>query len=250
MMTETMMQVHQEKSVPVRDASFCAHVRSSEEFLGSALLIDKPGGWTSYDVIRRLKRYFPRRTKIGHTGTLDPLATGLLILLFGKATKAQQQFLHLPKVYEGIMRLGEVTPSMDADTEVMLRKPIDQLTAAQIESACSAHTGEIQQIPPMYSAVKVDGERLYKKARRGESVPRSPNTVTIHSFDVLRIVDAEVHFRVQCSKGTYIRALAHDVGQHLDVGAHLTQLRRTVIGNYQVESACTLEQLITFLEKL
>ncbi len=246
MMPETIEQVHQ--SVPVWDVSVCARARSMEDFLGTALLVDKPSGWTSYDVIRRLKRYFPRATKIGHTGTLDPLATGLLILLFGKATKSQEQFLRLPKVYDGTMRLGEVTPSMDSATEVTLRKPIDSLTSAQIESSCSAYTGIIQQIPPMYSAVKVGGERLYKKARRGESVERSPNTVTIHSFEVLRVEGAEVHFRVRCSKGAYIRVLAHDIGQHLCVGAHLTQLRRTAVGSYQVERACTIEQLLTVLE--
>ena len=246
--TETMEQTHQEKSVPVWDASVCARARSAEDFLGTALLVDKPIDWTSYDVIRRLKRYFPKATKIGHTGTLDPLATGLLILLFGKATKSQEQFLRLPKVYDGTMRLGEDTPSMDSATEVTTRKPIDSVTSAQIESACSAFTGVIQQIPPMYSAVKMGGERLYKKARRGESVERSPNTVTIHSIEVLRVKGAEVYFRVQCSKGTYIRVLAHDVGQHLHVGAHLTQLRRTAVGSYQVERACSVEQLVTVLE--
>ncbi|MCY3629884.1 MAG: tRNA pseudouridine(55) synthase TruB [Bacteroidota bacterium] len=250
MTAEPMEQTHQEKSVPVWDASVCARARSAEDFLGAALLVDKPGGWTSYDVIRRLKRYFPRATKIGHTGTLDPLATGLLILLFGRATKSQGRFLRLPKVYDGTMRLGEVTPSMDSATEVTLRKPIGSLTFAQIESACSVHTGGIQQIPPMYSAVKVGGERLYKKARRGESVERSPNEVTIHSFKVLRVEGAEVHFRVRCSKGTYIRVLAHDVGQHLHVGAHLTQLRRTAIGSYQVERACSVEQLVAVLENI
>lgn len=250
MTAEPMEQTHQEKSVPVWDASVCARARSAEDFLGAALLVDKPGGWTSYDVIRRLKRYFPRATKIGHTGTLDPLATGLLILLFGRATKSQGRFLRLPKVYDGTMRLGEVTPSMDSATEVTLRKSIGSLTFAQIESACSVHTGGIQQIPPMYSAVKVGGERLYKKARRGESVERSPNEVTIHSFKVLRVEGAEVHFRVRCSKGTYIRVLAHDVGQHLHVGAHLTQLRRTAIGSYQVERACSVEQLVAVLENI
>ncbi len=248
MTTETIEKAHQEESVPVWDTSVCARAGSVEDFLGAALLVDKPGGWTSYDVIRRLKRYFPKKTKIGHTGTLDPLATGLLILLFGKATKSQGRFLRLPKVYDGTMRLGEVTPSMDSATEVTLRKPIDSLTSAQIESACSAHTGVIQQIPPMYSAVKVGGERLYKKARRGESVERSPNTVTIHSFEILCVAGAEVHFRVRCSKGTYIRVLAHDVGQHLRVGAHLTRLRRTSIGSYQVERACSIKQLVAVLE--
>lgn len=215
---------------------------------GSAFLIDKPEGWTSYDIIRRLKRYFPKSVKIGHAGTLDPLATGLLILLFGKATKAQQAFLALPKVYYGTMRLGEVTPSMDAETDVTERRDITRVTPQQIESACAAHTGTIEQIPPMYSAVKVGGERLYKKARRGESILRKPNTVTVSAFDLLDVAGADVRFRVRCSKGTYIRALAHDVGQSLGVGAYLTKLRRTAIGEYSVEQAWDIQQLISVLE--
>lgn len=215
---------------------------------GSAFLIDKPEGWTSYDIIRRLKRYFPKSVKIGHAGTLDPLATGLLILLFGKATKTQQAFLALPKVYYGTMRLGEITPSMDGETEVVECRDITMVTLPQIESACIAHTGTIKQIPPMYSAVKVGGERLYKKARRGESVLRKPNTVTVYAFNVLNVDGSNVQFRVRCGKGTYIRALAHDVGQSLGVGAYLTKLRRTAIGTYQVQEAWDIQQLISVLE--
>lgn len=215
---------------------------------GSAFLIDKPEGWTSYDVIRRLKRYFPKSVKIGHAGTLDPLATGLLILLFGKATKAQQSFLALPKVYHGTLRLGETTPSMDAETEVTERRDTAMVTPSQIASACAAHTGTIKQIPPMYSAVKVGGERLYKKARRGESVLRKPNTVTVSAFDVLNVDGRDVQFRVRCGKGTYIRVLAHDVGQSLGVGGHLTRLRRTAIGAYRIQHAWGMQQLISELE--
>ena len=215
---------------------------------GSAFLIDKPEGWTSYDVIRRLKRYLPKSVKIGHAGTLDPLATGLLILLFGKATKAQQTFLALPKVYHGTMRLGETTPSMDAETEVTERRDIAMVTPLQIASACAAHTGTIEQVPPMYSAVKVGGERLYKKARRGESVVRKPNTVTVSAYDVLEVDGPDVQFRVRCGKGTYVRVLAHDVGQSLGVGAHLTRLRRTAIGVYCVREAWDMQQLISELE--
>lgn len=218
------------------------------DILGSAFLIDKPEGWTSYDIIRRLKRYFPKSVKIGHAGTLDPLATGLLILLFGKATKTQQAFLALPKIYYGTMRLGEITPSMDAETEVVERRDITTVTPMQIASACVAHTGEIEQIPPMYSAVKVGGERLYKKARRGESVLRKPNTVTVFAFDLLNVDGPDVQFRVRCGKGTYIRALAHDVGQSLGVGAHLTKLRRTAIGAYQVQEAWDMQKLISVLD--
>ena len=218
------------------------------EIPGSAFLVDKPEGWTSYDIIRRLKRYFPKSVKIGHAGTLDPLATGLLILLFGKATKTQQAFLALPKVYYGTMRLGEITPSMDSETEVVERRDITMITPTQIASACIAHTGTIKQIPPMYSAVKVGGERLYKKARRGESVLRKPNTVKVSAFDLLNVSGPDVQFRVRCGKGTYIRALAHDVGQSLGVGAHLTKLRRTAIGAYQVQEAWDMQQLISVLE--
>ena len=250
MVAETLARTHNRKHVPVLDVSACAQISSVQDVLDSALLVDKPHGWTSYDVIRRLKRYFPRSTKIGHAGTLDPLATGLLILLFGKATKSQQIFLDLPKVYDGTMRLGEVTPSMDSETGILERKSIEGLAPGQIKLACAAHTGVIQQTPPMYSAVKVKGERLYKKARRGESVLRSSNTVTVYSFEVLSVQEADVCFRVRCSKGTYIRVLAHDVGQHLCVGGHLTQLRRTSIGEHKVQQAFTVEELVTVLEKI
>ncbi len=249
-MTGMLGQVDQEKRVTVLDQSIHENVRCIEDILGSAFLVDKPSGCTSYDIIRRVKRYFPRSTKIGHTGTLDPLATGLLILLFGKATKAQLRFLSLPKTYLGTIRLGETTASMDSETEVLKRKKTDQLSEEQIEAACTAYKGVIEQIPPMYSAIKVNGERLYKKARRGESIQCRPNTVTIHSFEVLCIKDADVNFRVQCSKGTYVRVLAHDVGQRLGVGGHLTRLRRTAIGDYQVDRALKIEALIAILRSL
>ncbi len=248
MITETPERIRARKPVSVLDRSSFPGTGLSQQIPGSALLVDKPCSWTSYDVIRRLKRYFPKSTKIGHAGTLDPLATGLLILLFGKATKSHHMFLALPKTYEGTVRLGEVTPSMDSETEVLERKSTETLTLEQVKSACAAHTGAIQQIPPMYSAVKVNGERLYKKARRGESVPRRPNTVTIHALEVLDIHGADVRFRVRCSKGTYIRVLAHDVGQHLHVGGHLTRLRRTAIGEYNVQQSFTVEELTAILE--
>ncbi len=243
-------QVDEPRHVKVLDQSVHGGVRRLDDFLGAAQLVDKPGGCTSYDIIRRVKRYFPKSTKIGHTGTLDPFATGLLILLFGRATKSQLQFLCLPKTYLGTIRLGEVTPSMDSETEVTERKMIDQLSHEEIEAACMNYTGVIGQTPPMYSAVKVKGERLYKKARRGESVERRPNTVIIHKFEVLRIEGAEVSILVRCSKGTYIRVLAHDVGQHLGVGGHLTQLRRTAIGDYRVDRAPTIDKLVATLENL
>ena len=249
MICETLNQIHTLPKVNVLDGAVRNDTIKVDDFLGSAFLVDKPSGWTSYDVIRRLKRYFPKTTKIGHAGTLDPLATGLLILLFGKATKEQDHFLGLPKTYSGTMCLGEDTPSMDSETEVSHRRSIDHLTPKQIESACAAMTGLIQQIPPMYSAVKVKGERLYKKARRGESVIRQPNTVTVYDFKILNIDGANVIFFVRCSKGTYIRVLAHDLGQKLSVGAHLTQLRRTRIGEYHVDQALKVHDLIEVLER-
>jgi len=227
-----------------------SNIHFATSIIGSAVLLDKPSGWTSYDCIRRLKRYFPKSTKIGHAGTLDPLATGLLILLFGKATKSQQMFMNLTKRYQATMRLGQTTPSMDSETEVIEDKCVSGLTADQIQSAVQNHVGVIEQIPPMYSAIKVKGERLYKIARRGQSIPRKPNQVTIYSADVLRIHKADVCFSVECSKGTYIRVLAHDIGQALRVGAHLIQLRRTAIGSYDVQQASKMQDLIKTLENL
>ncbi len=206
------------------------------------LLMDKPKGWSSFDVIRKLRRLLPVR-KIGHAGTLDPMATGLLICLVGRATKLMEMFMGLTKTYEGTLRLGEVTPSYDAETGVAEQKAWDHLTEADLEAARQVFLGEITQQAPMYSAVKVGGERLYKKARRGETVERPPRQVRIDAFDLTRWEGADVSFRVVCSKGTYIRSLAHDFGQALGAGAHLVALRRTAIGPHRVETAWTLEQL-------
>jgi tRNA pseudouridine55 synthase len=208
-------------------------------FDGVALLMDKPKGWSSFDVIRALRRLLDVK-KIGHAGTLDPMATGLLIVLVGrKATKQMQHFMDLPKTYEGTLRLGEITPSYDAETEVTERHSWEHITEAKLDQVIEQFTGTITQRPPMYSAVKVDGERLYKKARRGETVERPPRVVTIDAFTWTERDGAEVSFRVECSKGTYIRSLAHDIGQQLGCGAHLVALRRTAIGPYQVDHAWT-----------
>ena len=206
------------------------------------LLVDKPQGWSSFDVIRKLRRLLPVR-KIGHAGTLDPMATGLLICLIGRATKLMEVFMGLPKAYTGTLRLGEVTPSFDAETEVSGRVAWDHLTEADLEAARHLFLGDLTQTPPMYSAVKVDGERLYKKARRGESVERPPRQVRIDAFDLTRWDGPDVSFRVECSKGTYIRSLADDFGRALGVGAHLTVLRRTAIGPHRVDAAWTIDQL-------
>lgn len=208
----------------------------------AVLLIDKQKGWSSFDVIRKLRRLIKVR-KIGHAGTLDPMATGLLICLVGRATKAMEAFMGMPKHYEGIIRLGATTPSYDAETEVDATYSLDGLTPMKIQDAAAQFVGTIEQRPPMYSAIKVKGERLYKKARRGEVVERKLRTVTISAFDVFPQDIEHVQFSVGCSKGTYIRSLAHDLGECLGVGGHLTALRRTKIGSFDVKDAWTIAQL-------
>lgn len=210
---------------------------------GAVLLVDKPRGPTSFDVVEAV-RAGTGVDKVGHAGTLDPMATGLLILLVARpATRLQEAFMHLPKVYEGTMRLGERTPSLDAETEVVEEADPSHLTLGDLDTVRSQFTGSIQQVPPMYSAVKVDGERLYKKARRGETVDRPPRQVRIDRFELIEWASPDFRFRVECSKGTYIRSLARDVGEALDVGAHLHALRRTAIGPYEVDAAWPLDAL-------
>lgn len=214
---------------------------------GAALLVDKPAGVTSFDVVRDVRRASGEQ-KVGHAGTLDPMATGLLIVLVARpATRLQEAFMHHEKAYEGTMRLGESTPSHDAETRVVERTDASHLTSEDLEEACEQFTGTIQQVPPMYSALKVEGEPLYKKARRGETVERPPRQVTVNSFDVIEWVSPQLRFRVECSKGTYVRSLARDVGETLEVGAHLSDLRRTAIGPYRVSSAWSLPSLRTAL---
>lgn len=208
----------------------------------AVVLVDKPAGWTSFDVIRKLRRVLGVR-KIGHAGTLDPMATGLLICLVGRATRLMETFMGMPKEYTGTLRLGEVTPSYDADTDVVARRPWAHVGPDDLEAARASFLGAIEQRPPMYSAVKVEGERLYRKARRGESIETPVRVVQIDTFDLTGRDGPDVHFLVRCSKGTYVRSLAHDFGQVLGVGAHLVALRRTAIGPYRVEQAWTLDAL-------
>ncbi len=210
---------------------------------GYALLVDKPKGLTSFGVVRRLRRALGVR-KIGHAGTLDPMATGLLVVLVGRAaTRLQDAFMGLPKVYTGTLRLGETTASYDAETPVEQRCPADHVTEADLEAVRTRFLGPIEQRPPVYSAVKVGGERLYRKARRGEDVAVKARTVTIDRLEWTGRRGDDVDFLVHCSKGTYIRSLAHDVGQALGVGAHLTALRREAIGPYRVAEAFALDAL-------
>ena len=216
---------------------------SPECWQNMVLLMDKPKGWTSFDVVgktRSMTRKFGVK-KVGHCGTLDPDATGLLILCIGKATKLVDNFVGMDKVYTGVMRLGEATPSQDAATPVETFSQWEHVTDAQLADAARSFVGEITQIPPMYSAIKVGGERLYKAARRGEVVERKERKVVVSSFTVERdLGDAQfVKFKVECSKGTYIRTLAHDLGAALGSAAHLTALRRESIGEHLVGDAWT-----------
>ena len=222
---------------------------------GAALLIDKPLEWTSFDVVNKL-RYALRKAlgikkiKVGHAGTLDPLATGLLIVCTGKFTKRIESYQGLYKVYEGTLQLGATTPSYDAEMEVDAHFPTDALTEARIRKAAAHFIGTIEQIPPMFSAVKVDGQPLYKKARKGDKVRVKARQVTIDRFDIMAIRDDwSVDFEVQCSKGTYIRSLAHDLGQALDNGAYLTGLKRTQIGPHHLDDAWELEALIEHIHQ-
>jgi tRNA pseudouridine55 synthase len=214
---------------------------------GAALLVDKPTGMTSYDVVAVVRRDTSVR-KVGHAGTLDPMATGLLIILVARpATRLQAAFMHLPKTYRGTMRFGERTPSHDTETEVEERTDVAGLTRADIERHRDWFTGMIEQVPPMYSAVQVDGERLYEKARRGETVDRPPRQVRIDSLVFHDWSPPDLTFSMTCSKGTYVRSLARDLGEAVDVGAHLTALRRTEIGAYAVADAWSLSALSSAL---
>ena len=209
---------------------------------GVVLLLDKPLTWSSFDVVRKLKNLL-RPRKIGHAGTLDPLATGLLILCTGQLTKQIDQIQAQEKEYTGTFRLGQTTPSFDRETPVDAEAPYQHLTPAEIEAAAQTFVGKIQQTPPLFSAVKVNGERAYAVARRGGAAEIKAKTIDIKTFDITRVALPEVDFRLVCSKGTYVRSLARDLGAALGCGAHLTKLVRTRIGPYRLEDAFTMEAL-------
>ncbi|MEQ8361446.1 MAG: tRNA pseudouridine(55) synthase TruB [Cyclobacteriaceae bacterium] len=207
------------------------------------LLINKPLRWTSFDVVRKLRGILKIK-KIGHAGTLDPLATGLLILCTGKMTKQIDTFQAQEKEYTGKMIIGQTTPSYDLETEPTSPQDISRVTEQMILEATSQFTGLISQIPPLHSAIKVDGKRAYKLARAGSEAKLKAREVTISTFEITHINLPEVGFRVVCSKGTYIRSLAHDMGQVLGVGAYLSELCRTRIGDFLLKDAQTLEELV------
>ncbi|WP_086593151.1 tRNA pseudouridine(55) synthase TruB [Hymenobacter crusticola] len=209
---------------------------------GEVLLLDKPLTWTSFDVVRKVKNTL-RIRKIGHAGTLDPLATGLLILCTGKKTKQIDQIQAQEKEYTGTFRLGQTTPSFDLETPVDAEAPYEHLTEAEIQAAVQSFVGVIDQTPPLFSAVKVNGERAYELARRGDSAEIKSKQIEIKTFELTRIALPEVDFRVVCSKGTYIRSLARDLGIALGCGAHLIKLVRTRIGEYNLTDALTIEAI-------
>ncbi len=206
------------------------------------VLVDKPSGMTSHDVVDRVRRAAGMR-RVGHTGTLDPNATGLLIVCLGKATRLSEHLTRLRKVYEGTMRFGTVTDSYDLDGEVVETHSVPELDEAAIQAACAEFTGDIAQVPPMVSAVKIGGERLYKLARKGETVERPPRAVTVHAFKVLEYESPDAKICVDCTSGTYVRSLCHDVGQKLGCGAMLATLRRTAVGPHHVKDAVPLDAL-------
>ncbi|MFT5925433.1 MAG: tRNA pseudouridine55 synthase [Rubritalea sp.] len=212
---------------------------------GQVLLIDKPLEWSSFQVVNKLrwlirKEYKIKKIKVGHAGTLDPLASGLLIICTGKETKNISAYQAQEKEYTGTITLGGTTPSYDLETEIDQTFPVDHLTEELIKETTTQFTGEIQQKPPIFSAIKKDGKRLYELARAGETTEIESRPVTIHEFEITRIALPEVDFKISCSKGTYIRSIAHDFGAALNNGGHLSALRRTAIGNYRVDNAMSI----------
>lgn len=222
---------------------------------GAVLCVDKPLLWTSFDVVKKLKRAIEnqckvKKMKVGHAGTLDPLADGLLILCTGKKTKEISIIQDMEKTYSGTFLLGATTPSYDLETGIDQTFDISNITKDEIYSAAEKLTGEYEQMPPLFSAKKVDGQRAYDIARAGKTVELKPKLVKVSSFEITNIDLPKIQFRVSCSKGTYIRSMAHDLGKLLNNGAHLAQLRREKIGIYDVAAALTPEKWIAAFENI
>lgn len=207
---------------------------------GQVLLINKPLQWTSFDAVRKIRNLI-RIKKVGHAGTLDPLATGLLIICTGKFTKRINEFMAQEKEYTGSFTLGATTPTYDLESEPTDFKPVGDIIPEKIRAATKEFTGAIMQIPPAHSAIKVDGKRVYELARQGKEVKLEPRPVTIHSFEITEIEMPVIYFKVICSTGTYIRSLANDFGTALGCGAYLSSLCRTRIGNFSLNDAMTIE---------
>lgn len=227
---------------------------SAEDFQnGCILLIDKPLEWTSFDVVNKLrysirKSFNIKKIKVGHAGTLDPLATGLLVICTGKMTKQIQYITADDKTYKGTFQLGATTPSYDAETEIDQQFATDHINEELIQQAVDSLTGEIEQTPPVFSAKKVDGVRAYKAARSGKSIEVRKQEVNVKEFDLSRIEVPEIDFHIKCSKGTYIRSMAFDFGKAVNSGAYLSALRRTQSGAYNVSNALTIDEFHAKLE--
>ena len=211
--------------------------------LDGALLIDKPSGPTSHDVVDAIRRQFAIK-KVGHCGTLDPNATGLLIIVLGRGTKLSEKLMSDDKVYEGVIKLGESTSSYDADGELVASLPVPPLTLEEINTAAAEYVGDLMQTPPMVSAVKIDGVPLYKLARKGIEVPREPRLVHIYSFRFSAYQEPLATFRLACTKGTYVRSIAHELGQKLGCGGHLSTLRRVASGKFDEANALPLAEVL------
>jgi len=208
---------------------------------GEIILIDKPSGPTSFQVVSKIRKITGVK-KVGHSGTLDPLASGLIIICTGKKTKEMDHFINLDKTYKGIIRLGFKSPSMDSETELSELPLPENLGEQKILKVRDKFLGEIEQTPPMYSAIKIKGKKLYHLARKGKSVERKPRRVFIKNFDIEKIDLPDIHFNITCSKGTYIRVIADDFGSKLKTGGVINNLRREKIGEYQVNNALTIDQ--------
>jgi tRNA pseudouridine55 synthase len=219
---------------------------SEEKFLeGQMLLIEKPIGWSSFDVVKKIKylirkRYNLKKIKVGHAGTLDPLASGLLIICTGKFTKKISEIQDKRKIYTGIITLGGTTPSFDLETEIEKNYKTDHISEDLIKKTTTKFLGEINQVPPIFSALKKDGERLYEKARRGEKIKINSRKVTIYKFESKLLHKVNVHFIIECSKGTYIRSIANDLGAALNCGGYLSKLCRTDIGEFSLSNAMSI----------
>ncbi len=229
-------------------------MKTAEDFQnGQIVLIDKPLHWTSFQVVNKLRweirsAFKIKKIKVGHAGTLDPLATGLLVICTGKMTKQIDTFQGQIKEYTGTLVLGSSTPSFDLETEIDQTYPTEHITKELIHSATSQFVGDIQQVPPVFSALKKDGKRLYEFARAGEDVEIPSRSVHISEFEITSIEGLNINFRIVCSKGTYIRSLANDFGKALKSGAHLSVLRRTKIGDFDVAASLSPEEFIASLQ--
>lgn len=222
---------------------------------GETICVDKPYGWTSFDVVKRIRGVMLRRMgikkmKVGHAGTLDPLATGVMIIVSGKSTKLIEQLQSGVKEYIATIALGATTPSYDLETEIDAQFPTDHITQALVEKTLARFTGRIEQVPPAFSACKIDGKRAYKMARKGDTVELKPKVLVIDEIELLEYSQQSITIRVVCSKGTYIRALARDIGAALGSGGHLTALRRTRVGDISIDDCLPLDAAVEMLRNV